>query len=164
MKPDDRIRVLAPVSGQVAAFAVVLVLGLLFGHHASSPRSVRATSKTPGQSVTLTVTAFKSDVSMAGYQVDVFNARSLRRVGQGNIDSFGYFSLRVRPGSYQVCLQIPAGYSTGSSKVLGNGHALAPLRPQAKTGLSSRSWECGRATADTGLMGMSFEFSKEAVR
>src|SRR5579862_3360991 len=55
MKPDDRIRVLAPVSGQVAAFAAVLILGLVFANRSGPPHQA---PKAPGQTTTLSVTAF----------------------------------------------------------------------------------------------------------
>jgi len=158
MKPDDRIRVLAPVSGQVAAFAVVLALGLLFGHRTSSPHS----PKTPGQSFPLSVTAFEFDQPTAGDPVSVFAARRLRRVGHGETDHYGYFGLRVPPGSYQVCLKIPIGYTIGTSS-MGAGQSpvsITPHQPPARTGLPSLLWKCAVAKVSTGPIGMSVEFAR----
>lgn len=150
MKPDDRIRVLAPVSGQVAAFAAVLVLGLLFGHSSSSPRPAPSQSpksspsvKPPGHSFPLDVTAFASSKAAAGYEVAVLNGPSLSLLRLGKIDGHGHYSLNVPPGSYQVCVEVPKSYGIAPSKV----HAL----PHG-------SWECEAAKVGSGPMAMSFEF------
>ncbi len=159
MKPDDRIRVLAPVSGQVAAFAAVLILGLVFANRSSSHQ----TPKTPGQTTTLSVAAFEFDEAVPGDQVKLFQAGSLHRIGHGQTDGFGYFSLAVRPGAYQVCLKIPAGYTIGSSNATGqSSRPLILHQPPTGTGLPARSWECAVVSAGAGLMGTSWEFTKPA--
>lgn len=153
MKPDDRIRVLAPVSGQVAAFAAVLVLGLLFGNSSSSPHPAPSHSpkaspsvKTPGHSFPLGVTAFASAKAASGYRVAILNGQSLSLFRLGKIDSHGHYSLEVPPGSYQVCVEVPKSYGIALSKV----HAL----PHG-------SWDCEAAKVGSGPMTMSFEFVKQ---
>jgi len=150
MKPDDRIRVLAPVSGQVAAFAAVLVLGLLFGHSASPPHPTPSKSptsspsvKTPGHSFPLGVTAIASAKAAAGYQVAVLKAPSLSLFKLGKIDSQGHYSLLVPPGSYQVCIEVPKSFGIATSQV----HAL----PHG-------SWDCEATKVGSGPMAMNFEF------
>jgi hypothetical protein len=174
MKPDDRIRVLAPVSGQVAAFAAVLVLGLVFGHRASSPhprispaptRSHSASSTpiptVPGPAGKLRVIASKP---AAGDPVAVLNALTPSHRELGKIGADGQYNVQVPLGSYLVCLAVPKGYAIGSSKTQitgGQSTGSATLRPlPADLHLSGGPWQCVRTQVGSAPVGMTFELTK----
>lgn len=164
MKPDDRIRVLAPVGSQVAAFAVVLILGLLFGHHSGSPRhkpspsptspsSPTPKTKAPGLSFPLGVQAVGAG-NLTGDKLVVFSARTHARVGTGRIGSNGY-TVSVKPGSYEVCVQIPKGDSITPS-------SIGLHKPEPATRLPSATWRCATTPVGATSTPMIFNFAKAA--
>ena len=178
MKPDDRIRVLAPVSGQVAAFAAVLVLGLVFGHRASSPhprispsptRSRSASSTpiptVPGPAGKLRVTASKP---AAGDPVAVLNALTPSHRELGKIGADGHFSAQVPLGSYLVCLAVQKGYAIGSSKMQVTGSqsatsiSLRALPPGVH--LPGGPWQCVTTQVGSAPMAMTFDLTKSPKR
>jgi hypothetical protein len=171
----DRVLLFAPIGGQLGAFVIVLVIGLLLGHHHSSHG--------PSSGVNFKVTAMVSSaVTAAGGssgskpldsgKVAILDAGTLHRAGWGSLDRDGSYGTTLPGGSYEICLSVPAGLEPaprGAEATQGlpgvhspatyPGTHMLPALPGAG---SPGGWDCAQASVDHHSMAMMFTLTTPA--
>ena len=144
----DRRKLATPLFAQAAAFVAVLLIGGFTSHatatpgpgHQATPGPIASSSPSSaasgGPALKLTVKVVEQGTAglpVAGSQVNVLKDGTLASVASGTLSSALEFAANVPAGPYQVCIKLPAGWSSAVHTT----HALG-------------DWTCSAAEVRTG--------------
>lgn len=164
----DRLILAGPVAGQAVAFGMVLAIGALAGHTSMPPQPT-------GHGVLFNV-AVKSQSSggvFAGSRVAVLDTATLRRITWGLIPREGPYRIRLSPGSYQVCLDVPAQFELATPGVSALQRPLARWRlsypyvqmlPVGSSSSAPPGWACALAAMGRVPMTITFILATSSPR
>jgi hypothetical protein len=174
----DRVLLFAPIGGQLGAFVIVLLIGLLLGSHHHPASGVK------NSGVTFKVTAMVSSAAtspggspgarpLGETKVAILDAGTLHRAGWGSLGRDGSYHTTLPGGSYEICLSVPAGLepaSRGAEATQGTPgvHSLATypgthMLPALPGASAPGGWDCAETSVDHRPMAMMFTLTTPAT-